>query len=185
MEDRAKTNFDHPNSLDTDLLIRHLEQLLEGKTVVVPRYDFKRHCRYQEGEVDDEGRSTGRIVESKRIVLVEGILIFSVKALVDLMDLKIFVVSHKQTTKICLDLNSPYDTPNQFDIFVAKTININQNGENQYLPRMRRVIFDWRGESNAMLSNEGGLYPKSWPNIRPPSDQCTMSSSSHRSTMQT
>ena len=142
MEDRAKTNFDHPNSLDTDLLIRHLEQLLEGKTVVVPRYDFKRHCRYQEGEVDDEGRSTGRIVESKRIVLVEGILIFSVKALVDLMDLKIFVVSHKQTTKICLDLNSPYDTPNQFDIFVAKTININQNGENQYLPRMRRVIFD-------------------------------------------
>ena len=99
MEDRAKTNFDHPNSLDTDLLIRHLEQLLEGHTVVVPRYDFKRHCRYQEGEVDDEGRSTGRIVESKRVILVEGILIFSVKALVDLMHLKIFVVSHHHTTQ--------------------------------------------------------------------------------------
>ena len=99
MEDRAKTNFDHPNSLDTDLLIRHLEQLLKGYTVVVPRYDFKRHCRYQEGEVDDEGRSTGRIVESKRVILVEGILIFSVKALVDLMDLKIFVVSHHHTTQ--------------------------------------------------------------------------------------
>ena len=98
MEDRAKTNFDHPDSLDTDLLVSHLEQLLEGRTVVVPRYDFKRHCRYQEGEVDDEGQSTGRVVESKPIILVEGILIFSVKALAQLMDLKIFVVSPPPST---------------------------------------------------------------------------------------
>ena len=97
MEDRARNNFDHPNSLDTDLLIHHLAELIEGRPVVVPRYDFKRHCRYQEGEIDDEGRSTGRIVESERIILVEGILIFSVKALVRLMDLKIFVVSSGST----------------------------------------------------------------------------------------
>ncbi len=103
MEDRARNNFDHPDSLDTDLLIHHLAELIEGRTVVVPRYDFKRHCRYQEGEIDDEGRSTGRIVESKRIILVEGILIFSVKALVQLMDLKIFVVSPGSTPS-CRDL---------------------------------------------------------------------------------
>mmetsp|Transcript_12360 Transcript_12360/g.30220 ORF Transcript_12360/g.30220 Transcript_12360/m.30220 type:complete len:244 (-) Transcript_12360:1194-1925(-) len=90
-EDRANVNFDHPSSLDTDLLIEHIKQLLEGKTVVVPRYDFKRHTRYQEGEVDDEGRTTGRVVESKKVILVEGILILSIKELTGLMDLKVFV----------------------------------------------------------------------------------------------
>ncbi|KAL7535204.1 hypothetical protein ACHAXR_006336 [Thalassiosira sp. AJA248-18] len=91
LEERAKVNFDHPSSLDTDLLIQHLQQLLEGKTVIVPRYDYKRHCRYQEGEVDDDGRSSGRVVESKNVILVEGILILSVKELTDLMDLKVYV----------------------------------------------------------------------------------------------
>mmetsp|Transcript_21882 Transcript_21882/g.46203 ORF Transcript_21882/g.46203 Transcript_21882/m.46203 type:complete len:246 (-) Transcript_21882:182-919(-) len=91
LEDRAKVNFDHPSSLDTDLLIQHLLQLLEGKTVVVPRYNYKRHCRFQEGEMDDQGRSSGRVVESKSVILVEGILILSVKELVDLMDLKVYV----------------------------------------------------------------------------------------------
>ena len=91
-EERAKTNFDHPSALDTELLIQHLKQLIEGKTAVVPRYDFKRHCRYQDGEVDDEGRTTGRVVESKKVILVEGILILSVKELTSLMDLKVFVV---------------------------------------------------------------------------------------------
>eukprot|EP00571_Detonula_confervacea_P016853 CAMPEP_0172299372 /NCGR_PEP_ID=MMETSP1058-20130122/1718_1 /TAXON_ID=83371 /ORGANISM="Detonula confervacea, Strain CCMP 353" /LENGTH=246 /DNA_ID=CAMNT_0013008819 /DNA_START=24 /DNA_END=764 /DNA_ORIENTATION=+ len=90
-EERAKINFDHPSSLDTDLLIQHLKELVEGKTVVVPRYDFKRHSRYQEGEVDDEGRSTGRVVESMNVILVEGILILGVKELANLMDLKVFV----------------------------------------------------------------------------------------------
>ena len=91
--DRANINFDHPSSLDTGLLIQHLQELLEGKSVIVPRYDYKRHCRYQEGEEDDDGSTSGRKVECKRIILVEGILILTVKELVDLMDLKVFVVS--------------------------------------------------------------------------------------------
>mmetsp|Transcript_24781 Transcript_24781/g.49567 ORF Transcript_24781/g.49567 Transcript_24781/m.49567 type:complete len:244 (-) Transcript_24781:1010-1741(-) len=92
MEERAfDVNFDHPSSLDTDLLISHLNHLIQGQSVIVPRYDYTRHCRFQEGEVDGEGRSTGRVVESKRVILVEGILILSVQELVDLMDLKVFV----------------------------------------------------------------------------------------------
>ncbi|KAL7496448.1 hypothetical protein ACHAWT_008928 [Skeletonema menzelii] len=91
MEERACVNFDHPSSLDTELLIDHLKQLIQGQTVIVPRYDYTRHCRFQEGEVDGQGRSTGRVVESKRVILVEGILILSVQELVDLMDLKVFV----------------------------------------------------------------------------------------------
>jgi uridine kinase len=91
-ESRSCTNFDHPSSLDTDLMIQHISDLLEGKSVVVPRYDFSRHCRFQEGEIDNEGRTTGRVVESKKIILVEGILILSIRELVNIMDLKVFVV---------------------------------------------------------------------------------------------
>jgi len=91
IEERAKTNFDHPSSLDTDLLIDHVQQLIDGKSVVVPRYDYKRHCRFKEGEVDGDGRSTGRNVESARVVLVEGILILQNQELANLMDLKVFV----------------------------------------------------------------------------------------------
>ena len=63
--------------------------------MVVPRYDFTRHCRFKEGEVDGQGRREGRVVRPRRIVLVEGILILGVPELVDLMDLKVFVVSHQ------------------------------------------------------------------------------------------
>ena len=45
IEERAKTNFDHPNSLDTKLLINHLEKLKRGEAVEVPRYDFSTHSR--------------------------------------------------------------------------------------------------------------------------------------------
>ena len=91
MDERACVNFDHPSSLDTDLLIAHLKQLIQGESVIAPRYDYTRHCRFQEGEVDGEGRTTGRLIESKRVILVEGILILSVQDLVQLMDLKVFV----------------------------------------------------------------------------------------------
>lgn len=93
IEERALINFDHPDSLDNELLIHHLDQLSQGLPIKVPRYDFKRHCRYQEGEVDQFGRKEGRVVESKRVILVEGILILSIRGLVKLMDLKVYVVS--------------------------------------------------------------------------------------------
>lgn len=92
MEERALINFDHPDSLDNELLIHHLNQLSRGASIQVPRYDFKRHCRFQEGEEDALGRKGGRVVESKQVILVEGILILSIRGLVNLMDLKVFVV---------------------------------------------------------------------------------------------
>lgn len=73
-------------------MIQHINQLVDGKSVIVPRYDFTRHCRFQDGEVDSEGRTSGRVVISQKIILVEGILILSIKELVGLMDLKVFVV---------------------------------------------------------------------------------------------
>jgi uridine kinase len=74
-------NFDHPNALETELLVAHLEQLKAGRSVELPVYDFTRH------------RRTGRTqrVEPSRVVLVEGILIFVEAALRRQFDIKIFV----------------------------------------------------------------------------------------------
>ena len=81
LEDRAKTNFDHPESLDTELLIQHVRDLKEGKDAHVPNYDFKTHSR----------TDVMTVKQPKPIVLIEGILIFSEPRLVELMDCKIFV----------------------------------------------------------------------------------------------
>jgi uridine kinase len=80
-EERGKINFDHPDSLENELLARHLKILKGGQAVEVPQYDFTTHVRKPE---------TTR-VEPRRVILVEGILIFAVKALRDLMDIKLFV----------------------------------------------------------------------------------------------
>ncbi len=79
--ERVKVNFDHPDSLETDLLIKHLEALCRGESVDIPVYDFVQHTRKQEVEH----------IEPKPVILIEGILIFAVKELRDLMDMKIFV----------------------------------------------------------------------------------------------
>ncbi len=79
--ERVKVNFDHPDALETDLLIKHLETLCRGEAVDIPVYDFVQHTRSQEVEH----------IEPKPVILVEGILIFAVKELRDLMDMKIFV----------------------------------------------------------------------------------------------
>jgi len=79
--ERAKQNYDHPESLDTPLLVQQLHQLRRGEPVAVPVYDFATHSR----------RAETQRVHPARIVLVEGILIFWEKALRDLMDMRIFV----------------------------------------------------------------------------------------------
>ncbi len=78
---RAEINFDHPDSLDTDLLSQHIFFLKNHQPVDLPVYDFKNHTRTQEKIV----------VEPKAIIMVEGILIFSDADLRKLLDVKIFV----------------------------------------------------------------------------------------------
>jgi len=78
---RAEVNFDHPNSLETELLIEHIASLRDGKAVEVPIYDFSTHSR------------TARTftVQPRGVILVEGILIFTEAALREMFDVKIFV----------------------------------------------------------------------------------------------
>ncbi|MEE9297765.1 MAG: uridine kinase [Acidimicrobiia bacterium] len=81
VEERAKVNYDHPDSMESELLVRHLESLLAGEGFDRPVYDFTVHNRAVE---------TVR-VEPKPAAIVEGILVLYEPALRDLMDLKVYV----------------------------------------------------------------------------------------------
>ena len=81
IEERGRVNYDHPDSLESDLLVRHLEQLLAGEPVDRPVYDFTVHNRAPE---------TVR-VEPRPAVVLEGILVLNEPALRHLMDLKVYV----------------------------------------------------------------------------------------------
>ena len=78
---RASTNFDHPDSLENELMVKHIQALRAGLAVEVPTYDFTTHMRTKE---------TLRI-EPKPIILVEGILIFYEPSMREMFDIKLFV----------------------------------------------------------------------------------------------
>ena len=80
-EERCRLNYDEPAALETDLMALHLDQLRQGKAIDCPVYDFTQHNRSDE---------TIRI-EPKKVIIVEGILIFENQPLRDLMDIRIFV----------------------------------------------------------------------------------------------
>lgn len=81
MEERRKTNYDCPDALDTDLLVRHLRSLREGESVAVPHYDFRIHTRTEEETY----------LEPTPVILVDGILAFHDERLREMFDLKIYV----------------------------------------------------------------------------------------------
>lgn len=81
LAERQHINYDHPNSLDTDLLIEHLQALRAGRSVNIPVYDFTQHTRSEEI----------MHVKPSRVIIVEGILILQDERLRDLFDIKIFV----------------------------------------------------------------------------------------------
>jgi uridine kinase len=81
LAERAKINFDHPDALETDLMVRHLRELIAGRPVEMPVYDFAAHTRLPRGIVK----------RPAKVIVIEGILIFCEQALRDLMDVKIFV----------------------------------------------------------------------------------------------
>lgn len=80
-EERKKVNYDHPDSLETDLLIEHLKLLKQGKAVDCPVYDYSRHNR------------SNQVVhiEPKKIIVIEGILLLADPRLRELIDIKIYV----------------------------------------------------------------------------------------------
>lgn len=80
-EERSQLNYDHPEALETTLLISHLKEIIASRPITAPQYDFSNHLRMDET----------RLIKPCKIIIVDGILIFRDEALRDLMDLKIFV----------------------------------------------------------------------------------------------
>jgi len=81
LEERIRTNFDHPDALDTDLMVAQLEALAAGRAIDKPTYDFAQHTR---------AAATVR-VESRDVILVDGILLFADARLRRLFDVKVYV----------------------------------------------------------------------------------------------
>ena len=79
--ERCNLNFDHPSSLETELLVQHLKELRNGNAIELPIYDFKTHSR----------KTETRTIASKPIIIVEGILVFVEEILRKQFDLCIFV----------------------------------------------------------------------------------------------
>lgn len=80
-EERKKINYDHPDALETDLLVKHLEMLKTGQTINCPIYDYSQHNRSEK---------TMKI-EPRKVIIVEGILVLQDKKLRNLLDIKVYV----------------------------------------------------------------------------------------------
>jgi len=82
LEDRRKINFDHPNSVDFDMLIHHMQELKKGNSVKKPVYDYVAHTRKPETFLN---------IEPRKVLILEGILIFVFPELRELIDIKLYV----------------------------------------------------------------------------------------------
>ena len=81
LDERHQANFDHPDSIDSEMLMNHLKRLRNGDPIEMPVYDFVTHTRSDRADH----------IEPKPVVLVEGILIFSEPRILSLLDVKVFV----------------------------------------------------------------------------------------------
>lgn len=80
-EDRSHLNYDHPEALETTLLIDHIRELVAGRPITAPQYDFSKHLRKKET----------KLIRPEKILIVDGILIFMEEELRSQLDMKIFV----------------------------------------------------------------------------------------------
>jgi len=81
LDERHQANFDHPDSIDSEMLVNHLIRLKQGLPIEMPLYDFVTHTRGDKIEV----------IEPRPVVIVEGILIFAEPRVLDLLDVRVFV----------------------------------------------------------------------------------------------
>ena len=87
LEERASLNYDHPDSLETDLMVKHVLELRAGRAIEAPMYDFARHARMPATET----------LAPARALIVEGILIYTDPALRKLIDVKVYVDTDDDT----------------------------------------------------------------------------------------
>lgn len=136
---RQEVNFDHPDSLESNLMVEHIKKLKQRRAVDLPVYDFKHHTR------------TNQVtrVEPQNVILVEGILIFVEKQLRDLFDVKIFV-----------DTDADLRFIRRLERDISERGRTTENVINQYLTTVRPMHLDFVEPSKRyadIIIPEGGF----------------------------
>ena len=127
-EERLETNYDHPLAFDTDLLIHHVETLLDRKLVEKPVYDYALHTRSEETI----------IIEPKDVIILEGILVLEDARLRELMDIKLFVDTDADLRiirRIMRDINERGRT---IDSVIEQYLSVVRPMHNQFIEPTKR-----------------------------------------------
>lgn len=143
-EERLKTNYDHPLAFDNDLLISHIENLLEYKAVEKPVYDYARHTRSAE---------TIRM-EPKDVIILEGILVLEDERLRDLMDIKLFVDTDADLRIIRRMIRDIKERGRTFESVVDQYLNIVRPMHNQFIEPTKRyadIIIPEGGQNHVAI----------------------------------
>ncbi|NKE05200.1 MULTISPECIES: uridine kinase [Mesobacillus] len=128
MEERLKTNYDHPLAFDNDLLIQHIEKLLRHEAIEKPVYDYAIHTR--SSEVVD--------VEPKDVIILEGILILEDERLRNLMDIKLYVDTDADLRIIRRLLRDIKERGRSMDSVIEQYVNVVRPMHNQFIEPTKR-----------------------------------------------
>lgn len=128
MEERLKTNYDHPLAFDNDLLIEHIEQLLRYESIDKPVYDYAVHTR--SSEIIH--------VEPKDVIILEGILILEDERLRDLMDMKLYVDTDADLRIIRRLLRDIKERGRSMDSVIEQYVSVVRPMHNQFIEPTKR-----------------------------------------------
>ncbi|KHE70629.1 uridine kinase [Halobacillus sp. BBL2006] len=143
-EERLQTNYDHPLAFDNDLLIEHLELLINQEPIEKPTYDYKIHTR------SDETIH----VEPKEVIIVEGILVLEDERLRDLMDIKVFVDTDADVRIIRRMLRDINERGRTLDSVIDQYINVVRPMHLQFVEPTKRysdIIIPEGGQNHVAI----------------------------------
>ncbi|WP_040228888.1 uridine kinase [Bhargavaea cecembensis] len=143
-EERLKTNYDHPLAFDTDLLIEHINELLEGRPVQRPVYDYALHTRSDKTEV----------IEPKDVIILEGILVLDDVRLRELMDIKLFVDTDADLRIIRRIQRDLSERGRSIDSVIGQYLSVVRPMHNQFIEPTKRyadVIIPEGGENKVAI----------------------------------
>ncbi|MEQ6375818.1 uridine kinase [Bacillaceae bacterium S4-13-58] len=143
-EERLKTNYDHPLAFDNDLLINHIEALLQHEKIKKPVYDYKLHTR--SNEIIE--------VEPKEVIILEGILVLEDERLRNLMDIKVFVDTDADIRIIRRMLRDIKDRGRTIDSVIEQYVNVVRPMHLQFVEPTKRyadIIIPEGGQNHVAI----------------------------------
>jgi len=137
LEERANQNFDHPDSLDFELLKDHLRELIKGNTILQPIYDFNTHSRL----------TSSKKIEPEKIIIIEGTLALSQEILLELYELNIYIDLDQKT---CLSRRIERDIAERGRTKASVLEQYNQTVK----PMFKEFILPSKGKADLIISGE-------------------------------